>query len=65
MPFTATVDDRQYQVIASHADDPTGSVRLRIRLSGKKEICCNWYNGYTFFGKGSQSNLDVDCFNTK
>ena len=36
MPFTAAVDDRQYQVIASHADDSTGSVRIRIRLSGKK-----------------------------
>lgn len=36
MPFTAAVDDQQYQVIASHADDSTGSVRIRIRLSGKK-----------------------------
>ena len=36
MPFTAAVDDSQYQVIASHADDydSTGSVRIRIRLSG-------------------------------
>ena len=34
MPFTAALDDSQYQVIASHADDSTGSVRIRIRLSG-------------------------------
>ena len=48
MPFIATVDDQQYQVIASHAEDSTRSVRLSIRLSGKKRICCNWHNGYTF-----------------
>ena len=29
-------DSRQYQVIASHADDSTGSVRIRTRLSGEK-----------------------------
>ena len=34
MPFTASVDNSQYQVIASHADDSAGSVRIRIRLSG-------------------------------
>ena len=34
MPFTAALDDSQYQVIASRADDSTGSVRIRIRLSG-------------------------------
>ena len=48
MPFTATVDDQQYQVIASHADDSTGSVRIRIRLSRKKAIYCTWHNGYIF-----------------
>ncbi len=34
MSFVGPVDDRQYQIVESHTDESTGSVRMRIRLSG-------------------------------
>ena len=49
MPFTAAVDDRQYQIIASHADDSTGSVKgLGSDYQVKKAIYCTWHYGYIF-----------------
>ena len=35
MPFIARVDDRQFQVVESVADEYLGRVRISFRLSGK------------------------------
>lgn len=35
MPFIASVDDRQFRVVETVADESRGSVRIRFRLSGK------------------------------
>lgn len=35
MPFIASVDDRQFRVVETVADESLSSVRIRFRLSGK------------------------------